>query len=158
MNGHLYFIRSLELSSNSSVWHPITWDDKTLLITRQDFNESKQAGAELLCHSDSWCEICNFLAEKMLGSKREAASFEDHQRWDPRRCLDVSRNGMSAITREDCMRSGANESIWSGESLDCCLETLFRDWSIFRLSSCCEGRLNKPLWCIVTDWLLLFQL
>lgn len=132
MNGHLYFIRSLELSSDSTVWHPITWDDKTLLITRQDLNELRQAGAELLRRSDSWCDICNFLAEKMLASKREAASFEDHRRWEPRQCLDVSRNGMSVITKEDCMRSGANESIWSGESLDCCPETLFRDRSVLQ--------------------------
>lgn len=82
--------------------------------------------------SDSCCDICNFLAEKMLASKREAASFEDHRRWEPRQCLDVSRNGMSVITKEDCMRSGANESIWSGESLDCCPETLFRDRSVLQ--------------------------
>lgn len=45
----------------------------------------------------------------MLSSKREVALalFEDRHQGDPRRCLDVSRNEMSEITKEDC--------IWSGE-------------------------------------------
>lgn len=66
------------------------------------------AGTEPHCRC--WFLVANVVTLwlKMFSSKREAALalFEDRHRGDPRRCLNVSRNEMSEITKEDCIRSG----------------------------------------------------